>query len=88
VSILTKSNVLLDDDDEAEYETDHEHNHVPPPRRLFVVLVHVCMMRVIKLSGLGGFESSDRIASPEENDMGDQCSDLKHMLELNLEFQW
>jgi hypothetical protein len=60
-----ESDVLLDNDNETKYEADGKHNHVPPPGCLFVVLMHVGVMRIIELSSFGGLERPDCIASPE-----------------------
>lgn len=43
------------------------------------MLVHVYVMWIVEVPLLGRFECSDDISSPEENDMSNQSSNLKHV---------
>lgn len=70
-----ESDVLLDDNDETEHETDDKDDEVPPLWRVLVVLGHVRVVRIIKLSFFSIFERSNCVAAPEEHDVGDESTD-------------
>lgn len=76
-----KGDILLGNDDYAEDETEDEHETVPIPWGLFVVLDHVCVMSVIVLAFRGADICSLDVATPEEDAMSDECTNLDTSVE-------
>jgi hypothetical protein len=74
-----QSDVLFDHHDETQNEAGDKYDDIPPPRCLLVVLVHVCVVRVIEFTSLGRFESSDCVATPKEDNVSNQSTDLCHV---------
>lgn len=81
-----KCNVLLDDNDKSENETDGEYYHVPPPRRFFIVFIHVHVVRAAKDPFSSGFERPNNVTAPEQNDVSNQGSDLGYVSDLYSRF--
>ena len=82
-----KGDVLLEDDDKAKHKTDNEYDHIPPPGRFLVVLGHMRVMRVVEPPFFRGLESPDRVATPEEDDVGNESSDLD-LIRMNYSQGW
>lgn len=71
-----KSDVLFAGNDEAKDEAADKHRNVPPPRRLLVMLGHVCMMWVIIGALPGALICAHHLSTPEENAVEDEGTDL------------
>lgn len=71
-----KGDVLLDNNDETEDKAENEDSNVPPPRCLFVVLRHVCVMSVIISTILRTLVGLLDISTPEQEAMSNEGTDL------------
>lgn len=76
VSPSGESNVLLDDDNQAENKATNEDCDIPPPGSLLVVLSHVLVVAIIISSLPGALESLDDVLTPEEDAVKDESTDL------------
>lgn len=71
-----QSDVVLQHNNEAESKADDKNGHVPPPRRLLVVLDHVRVMTVVELSLACALVGCDDVLTHEENDVGNKSTNL------------
>ena len=69
--------VLLDHHNQTQTKAKQEHQYVPPPWGLPVVLSHMTMVGVVVLTLHGVLERAHNVPTPEENAMGKQGTNLE-----------
>lgn len=69
-------NVLRGDDYQPQAEAHKQDNGEPPPRRLFVVGLHVVMMAIFEIIVVGAFERVDDVFGVKDGTVGNHATNL------------